>query len=416
MSEPRKIDLFRPYVNYHEAMKLIGQVLAADAWTGRVYLGQGPKVEDLETQLKAFTGSAQDVLTLNSCTSALDLSLHLVGLNNREAMDGQDTVVVTTPMTCTATNSPIVTRGGGIVWADVDPLTGLISPSSVAQILDQMEREPLAVMAVDWGGHLCDYKELRRVTDPYGVPIIQDAAHSFGTNVDGVPFMAAGSGRWRESAGDYVCFSFQAIKALTTGDGGALICPDEDETERARLLRWYGLDRRSSQDFRCKQDIQEVGYKYHMNDLSAALGLANLPQVPRLLRRQRYYANIYGAALRGLEGVIVPPSVATPGVRDEDSAWWLFTLLVSDRDGFIGYLAERGIDASPVHARNDGHMAFSEVELKSPPRPGVDFFAAHEVAIPAGWWLTEEDAARVCDAVWNWSQEHGEALEPPTPS
>jgi dTDP-4-amino-4,6-dideoxygalactose transaminase len=419
------IDLFRVFMD-PEAAFALAALLTPDPQTGRLYIGQGERVEMFEAALKTMLGSDQGVLTTNSCTSALDLALHLCGVggprgDDRPSMLTQRDLVISTPMTCSATNSPIVTRGGRILWADVDPLTGLIDPASVDEQIERVMTRygivPSAIMAVDWGGQLVNYPALRQVAAREEIPIIQDAAHSFGARIESRPFLhpdaISPSGfPWH---GDYACFSFQAIKALTTGDGGALICPDTATTERARLLRWYGLDRRSSQDFRCAQRIEEVGYKYHLNDIAATLGLVNLPSVDALLRDQRANAIVYGAELGGLDGVIVPyPFRGGDGsAADEDAPWWLFTLLVSDRDHFIGFLADRGIAASPVHARNDLHPGFRQAVLEERPLPGVDFFAAHEVAIPVGWWVTPPERDHIVTVVRQWSTMHGGQLVPP---
>lgn len=325
------------------------------------YIGQGPKVEAFEAALQDLLGTPEPPLTTNSCTSALDLALHLIGV-------GPGDEVVTTPVTCTATNSPIVTRGAIPVWADVDPLTGLIDPADVARKITPRTK---AIMAVDWGGALCDYEALKS----FRLPVIQDAAHS----------LTAGIG------GDYVCWSFQAIKHLTTGDGGALWCPPE-QLERARLLRWYGLDRRSKADFRCEQNIQEVGYKYQSNDIAAAIGLANISGVRSWIAAHCHNAAEYNHRLARLPGITRPP-------WSDTSPWWLYTLLVEDRAGFIAYLADHGIAASPVHARNDTHKAF---HFPNGPLLGVEHFASRNVAIPVGWWLTADDRRRVIEAVQSW--------------
>lgn len=326
------------------------------------YIGQGEQVEAFEKALQDLLGLPGPPLTTNSCTSAIDLALHLIGV-------GPGDVVITTPVTCTATNSPIVTRGATPIWADVDPHTGLIDPADVARKITPQTK---AIMAVDWGGATCDYAVLRG----FGVPVIQDAAHS----------LTAGIG------GDYACFSFQAIKHLTTGDGGALWAP-QDQIERARLLRWYGLDRRSKKDFRCEQDIQEVGYKYHMNDIAAAIGLANIEQVPGLIAATRHNAAEYNYRLAQLPGIESPRWNAR-------SPWWLYTLLVEDRQGFIAYLADHGIAASPVHARNDKHGGF---HYPNGPLPGVDCFASRNAAIPVGWWLTTEERQHIIRTVRLWA-------------
>jgi dTDP-4-amino-4,6-dideoxygalactose transaminase len=340
---------------------------------GRLFIGQGPKVQEFEKAFASLVG-LETPLTTNSCTSALDLALHLAGV-------GLGDEVITTPMTCTATNSPIVNRKAKIVWADVDPVTGLIDPADVAR---KMTRRTKAIMAVDWAGRSCDYKALRSLTlgAPWMmVPIIQDAAHNLMVDPN--------------NRGDYVAWSFQAIKHLTTVDGGALLVP-EKQYERAKLLRWYGLDRESSADFRCAQNIIEAGYKYHMNDVNAAIGLANLPSAEWVVSRHRENARWYSDNLRAGPDVLFPPA-------DDKGSWWLYTLRVRDQAGFIKYMAEQGVMTGQVHARNDTHKAF---DYYNGPLPGVDEFSSHQVAIPVGWWVTERDREHIAEAVaaFSWAR------------
>lgn len=365
------IDLFRPFVAPEAKQRAI-DVLTPDA-EGRIYIGEGPRVQEFEHRFGELVGLlSPPPLALNSCTSALELALYLAGVR-------LGSEVITTPMTCTATNGAILRLGGKIVWADVDPVSGLIDPADVAM---KVTRRTKAIMAVDWAGRSCDYRNLQR----HGLPVIQDAAHNLLIDPD--------------NRGDYVCWSFQAIKHLTTGDGGAIL-PPAGQYERTRLLRWYGLDRTSSADFRCAQDITEAGFKMHMNDVAASIGLANLPHMARVVSLHRQNAAWYAQALQGAPG-IVPPE------PDPSASWWLYTLLVDDRASLIGHLASRGIAASPVHRRNDAHPAY---HFPNGALPGVDHFAEHEVAIPVGWWVGEQDREKIAGAVLEWAYARVPAKE-----
>lgn len=370
------IPLFKVFMA-EEATKRTAETLMSG------YIGEGPRVQEFEQAFGQLVGATDHPpLALNSCTSALDLALHLVGVHEGE-------LVISTPMTCTATNGVIVNRGAQIAWADVDPVTGLIDPASVARIV--REARVTAIMAVDWAGRSCDYTALRRAavttfrSRTYSIPIIQDAAHNLMVDM--------------ANHGDYVCWSFQAIKHLTTGDGGAILVPPE-QRKRARLLRWYGLDRESSADYRCDQDITEAGFKYHMNDIAASIGLANLPHMPQVVRRYQSNAIRYGRLLADAPGVMVPPAPASffP---------WLYCLLVDDVDGFRAHMAARGVATSPVHKRNDVHPAFN---FPSGPLPGVERFSAHQVSIPVGWWLTDSDIEHIAGAVLEWAHQHTKEL------
>jgi perosamine synthetase len=376
------LDLFKVFMA-EDAPAMVSEVLRSG------YVGQGPRVDAFEVQLKMYLDAERDILTLNSCTSALDLALTLAGV-------GPGDVVVSTPMTCSATNSPIVTRGASVAWADVDPVTGLISPESVERVCARLhdQRVPIgAVVAVDWAGRMCDYNALREIAHRYGADVIEDAAHA--------P-LATYAGRYQTRVGgDYIAWSFQAIKHLTTGDGGALQCPTPEETERARLLRWYGLDRRSKADFRCEQDITEVGFKYHMNDLAAAIGLANLPHLGEIVHKHRGHARFYDKVLGDLpsltERITLPPP-------DPGSSYWLYTLLVDDRDSFQEWMLDAGVATSQVHRRNDHHTAFRVFERPAIHEwPGLDAFSARQVSIPVGWWLSADDLGRISEAVRGWA-------------
>lgn len=334
------------------------------------YIGQGKQVDTFESELARMLSNP--VLTTNSCTSALDLSLHLAGV-------GPGDEVVTTPMTCTATNSAIVNRKAIPVWADIDPLTGMISPSSVHSAISKKTR---AIMVVNWTG-LPIPTSILEVSDK--IPIIEDAAHCFG------PF---------PHVGDYICWSFQAIKFLTTGDGGALSTPTS-QFDRARLLRWYGLDRRSSASFRCNQNIQESGYKYHMNDIAASIGLANLEQATLAIPKHIYNATYYSRVLAdaGLNYVRLIPTdlVAT-------SCNWIYVIHTPLRDAFIAFMADRGIEVSQVHARNDRHSAFSMARASRSGLRGLDEYSSTYIGIPVGWWLSRSDISHIIDTIISWDR------------
>lgn len=332
------------------------------------YIAQGPAVEQFENQLARLFGT-NDLVTVNSGTSALHLALHLIGV-------GPGDEVITTAQTCVATNGGIVLRGATPVFVDVDPHSGLIDPDAVKSAITPKTK---AIIAVDWAGHPCEYDALKS----HGIPVIQDAAHAVGTVYQ--------SKHIAQTGGDYVCFSFQAIKHLTTGDGGALVVPT-DQLERARRLRWFGLERNpEGVRHRFEQDIAESGYKFHMNDIAAAIGLANLPHLAGILERHALNALQLHAMLKGVSGIQLPP-------KDLRSSWWLFTVKVEDPYAFGDRMAERGIMCSPVHARNDRMTTFGEARCVGDLK-GLEEFARMQISIPVGWWVTEEDLEEIAEAV-----------------
>lgn len=329
------------------------------------FIGQGPKVEEFEDLLWKELNSKTRPVTVDSCTSAIDLALELIGV-------GPGDEVICTPQTCFASNIGPIHRHATIRWADIDPITGLIDPESVKKLVNAKTK---AIICVNWAGKIADYKTLKS----FGVPVVEDAAHTwdvFGTE---------------KERGNYICYSFQAIKYLTTGDGGILVCDNKEKEEEARLLRWFGLDRTKGQSFRCTQNITKAGFKYHMNDIAAAIGICNIPQARDSVLVQRWNSKTIIDHVEN-ENLILPE-------WDEDCSYWLFSMHVKDgrKNEFIQYLESKGIASSPVHYRNDFYdctSKFREGEL-----PGTTQFDATQVCIPNGWWLTADELKHIIRAL-----------------
>ncbi len=336
------------------------------------YIGEGPKVEIFERKLAAWFKN-ENILALNNGTSAIHLALRLANV-------GSGDEVISTPMTCVATNEPILAMGARIIWADIDPWTGNIDPADVAKKITSKTK---AIICVHWGGYPCDLKELNAIANKHGIKLIEDACHAFGSVY---------CGKSVGSHSDFVCFSFQAIKAMTTVDGGALACKTKSGYERGRLLRWYGIDRTNKQkDMRYEIDIPEYGYKFHMNDVTATIGIEQLKYVGNILKKTRLNAAQYDKNFKGMNAVRL-----LNYKNDRLSSFWLYTIRVKNRPDFIKFMNENGIMVSLVHGRNDKYTVFKDSLVRL---PGLDEFTKEYIAIPVGWWLTKSDVSRIIDAV-----------------
>jgi dTDP-4-amino-4,6-dideoxygalactose transaminase len=329
------------------------------------FIGQGPVVEQFEDQLQATLRTKTRPVTVNSCTSAIDLALELCGV-------GPGDEVIASPQTCFASNVGAIHRHARIRWADIDPVTGLIDPKSVARLITKKTK---AIIAVNWAGKFADYGVLKTL----GVPVIEDAAHTWDS------FLSKDVER-----GDYICYSFQAIKFLTTADGGMLICPPEKEND-ARILRWYGLDRTKNESFRCTQNITQVGFKYHMNDVNASIGIENIPHANMSVNLSRLNSKFYCEKINN-------PLLFFPE-WDETCSYWLFSMHVKAglKDKLTNYLTENGIASSPVHFRNDTYS--STIQYREDVLPGVDSFTDTQICIPNGWWLSADDCLKIVDTL-----------------
>lgn len=186
------------------------------------FIGQGPKVDEFESKLNEYFDN-QHVVTVNAGTSALQLALRLANI-------GPGDEVISTPMTCTASNMPILAAGAKIVWADVDPISGLISTDSIKS---KITNKTKAIIMVHFGGIPCDIDGINALAKNYGIKTIEDAAHAFGSEYRNQKI---------GNHSDFVMFSLQAIKHITTVDGGLLLCKskkDYDRSSQAFEMVWY---------------------------------------------------------------------------------------------------------------------------------------------------------------------------------
>jgi dTDP-4-amino-4,6-dideoxygalactose transaminase/predicted GNAT family N-acyltransferase len=350
------------------------------------YITQGKKVAEFENELQRFFNYPY-ILTLNSATSGLTLALRMMNLQPGDE-------VLSTPLTCTATNWPILANNLKIRWVDVDPKT---CNMDLDRLEESINANTKAIMLVHWAGNPIDLDRLNHEIDAaeklYGhrIQVIEDCAHAFGAKY-GDKFIGT-------SHGNYCVFSLQAIKHLTTGDGGLIFCPDKESYERAKLLRWYGIDRekrsKPGKDFRLENDVPEWGYKFHMNDINAVIGLHNLPHIPKLLEKVRSNAAFYRENLRDVPGVEL-----LEDVKDTTSSSWIYTIKVADKSTFIPFMTDKNVMVSQVHNRNDGHTCVADFKADL---PQLDELEHHIVSIPVGWWITDEDRSHIVDSICQWS-------------
>ena len=178
---------------------------------------------------------------------------------------------------------------------------------------------------------------------------------------------------------------------MTSVDGGMLICPHEKLYKRARLLRWYGIDRDDNRkDFRCESDITEWGYKMHMNDVNAAVGLCNLKEVDeRVIQKNIDNAWYYTREIGLTDGITLLEE--TPGC-----SFWIYTLKVERRDDFMRMMEEKGIMVSRVHERNDKHTCVKEFRSAL---PNLDKVVNEMICIPNGWWVTKEQREYIVESI-----------------
>jgi dTDP-4-amino-4,6-dideoxygalactose transaminase len=358
-----RIPLFKVHVPPRE---LLLPRLESVLYSGQI--GDGEVVKQLEAEFGRFIGNPR-ALAVSSGTAALHVALLLADV-------GPGDEVISTPMTAEPTNMAILHTGARVVWADVDPQSGNMAPAS---LLERITPRTKAVVVVHYAGVPVRLREISEIAARHGLPVIEDAAHALGASYDGA---AIGN------HSDFVIFSFQAIKHMTTGDGGMLVCKREEDLPRGRRLRWFGIDRAQP---RTSVDVNHVGYKYNTNNLTAAFGLAQLEVIRPVIQRHMDNGAFFERALADVPGVRVCTFDA-----EAQPAHWLYTVLADRRDDLARYLNEAGIECSQVHRRNDQHPVFrgSRCDL-----PGLDEYYARMLHIPCGWWVSDEEREYIVDRI-----------------
>lgn len=375
----KQIDLFKVFMAPTAANE-VGKVLNSG------YIGQGPKVEEFESQLKNYFNH-DFIQTVNSGTSALHMALHLLKKPNNNwpgIQEGDE--VLTTALTCTASNFPILANGFKIKWVDIDPTTLNMDLDDLAR---KISHKTKAIILVHWGGYPNDLSRIKQIQSQaeelYGFKpaVIEDGAHSFGSKY---------MGKHIGTHGNLTMYSLQAIKHITSIDGGLLFSPHQELHRRGKLIRWYGIDRESNRkDFRCEADIEEWGFKFHMNDVSATVGIENLKYANEIIEKHQRNAAYYDEHLKNTDGVTL-----LNRQEGHESAFWIYSMLVDNRDGFYRWMKECGIVVSQVHERNDKHTCVKEYKANL---PTLDKTISKVVSIPVGWWLTNEDREYITNCI-----------------
>jgi dTDP-4-amino-4,6-dideoxygalactose transaminase len=332
------------------------------------YIAEGEAVYQFEDTFKQYVDNPY-CLAVNSGTAALHLAYLL---ENIKAGDE----IISTPMTAEPTNTTIAMTGAKVVWGDVDPNNGLLDPKSVRNLITEKTK---AIVIVHYAGMVCDMDEFNQLSKEYKIPVIEDAAHALGSKY---------RNKMTGHGNNNTIFSFQAIKHMTTVDGGILALTNGADMERARKLRWFGLDKKKP---RLENDITEAGYKYGMNNVNAAIGNVQMRYLDSIINTHISNGKYYDAALRGMSGIELP------GYSNHtEPSYWLYTMKVERREDFIKMMESNGVTASTLHHRSDTHSIFkpSKREL-----PNMEIFYNSFVHIPCGWWVTEEDRERIAGLI-----------------
>lgn len=346
-------------------------------------IGEGPKTKEFTDKLVKFFDNSY-VVSLNSCTSALTLALRI-------AHDKKPGGVVITPsFTFPATNTAILTVTDQLAFIAPERETFASSVQDVLTGTNRFEEGVKAVVLTLVGGVVPkDFDILSSVLQKRNIPLIIDAAHALTTTYKGkhISYWA-----------DFTCFSFQAIKHLTTGDGGAIVCRSYNDYELINRLKWFGMDRnvpegKTRLEHQMEYSIPDWGYKFHMNDIAAAIGLANFDLALKAVKISQDNALYYQRELQGINYIKL---LKVP--KDCQPSWWTygFNIRTGLRNRAIKLLAKNDIQSSPLWKLNHEHECFKSASKLS---KNMNFTRWSPLFIPNGFWVTQQDREKIVKVV-----------------
>ena len=349
------------------------------------WLGTGPKVARFEQAFSAYKG-AKHVAALNSCTSALHLSILSAGI-------GQGDEVITTPMTFCATVNAIIHAGATPVLADVKPDTMNIDPEDIKRKITSRTR---AILPVHFAGRPCDMDAILDIARRNNLVVIEDCAHAIETEY---------RGRKSGTFGDFGCFSFYVTKNIVTGEGGMVLARKEEDIARIKVLGLHGMSKdawkRFSDEGYKHYQVVECGFKYNMMDIQAAIGIHQLGRIEQYWRRREEIWRRYSNAFADLP--ITLPSEIEPGTRH---AYHLYNILVDEartgigRDAFLTAMTSKNIGVGvhylsvPEHSYYQKNFGWNTGNYPHAMRIG-----RQTVSLPISVKLTDDDVEEVIRAV-----------------
>ena len=363
------IKLFHPSLGQEELNAL--KEVFESGW-----IGLGPKTEEFERKFAEYTGTKY-AIGLNSATAALDLSLKLLNINY-----GDQVIVPTVTFVSTA---HVVSYNLAVpIFVDVDENLSI----DIDDLKRKITPKTKAIMVVHYSGRPVDMDRLKKVTG--NIPIIEDAAHATGSVYKGIKC---------GNLGTLGCFSFHAVKNLTTGDGGAITTNNKEFYTRANRLRWLGIDKgtwdrtEDNLSYWWEYNVTEIGLKCHMNDISAAIGLAQLKKLDEMNEKRRQIAQMYTKELKSNKYISTPIG----DTKDSKSSWHIYCIKCKKRNDLSFYLKGKGITTGVHHKPIHLYKCYNNI----PSLPKSESQYEQILSLPIHPELSVSDIRKVIDEINN---------------
>ncbi len=380
LKSPRYIPLSTPEIGQEEIRNVVNCVKSGWLSTGELNF-------EFERLLAKYL-AAKEVICLDSCTSALFLSLLVLGI-------GKGDEVITTPFTFASTANVIVHSGATPVFCDIEENSYNIDAQEIRK---KITKRTKAIIPVHFAGYPCNQQYIYDIADKYGLSVIEDAAHALGSTFYGKKI---------GSFPGLSCFSFYATKNITTGEGGCISLQNKKLANKIRMFRFHGISKdawkRYHRGGKWRYDIVYAGYKSNMTDVLASIGIAQIKKIERFLRKRRRIADKYYSNLYNCQGLILPPRNTNKG-----HSWHLYACRIDrknfgiSRDQFMLSMQRKGIGTSvhyiPIHLHSYYRRAFG---YKKGQFPISEKIGNGIVSLPIYTKMTEADVDRVIQGIYS---------------
>jgi len=363
------IPVSRPSIGQEE-LKEVEKVFS----TG--WLGLGSTVFEFENKLKDYLG-AKHVLAVNTGTTALHIALDAFGIKKGDE-------VIVPSLTFCASIQVITALEAVPVFCEINPDN---LNMDVADVKKRITNKTKAIMPVHYCGKACDMDTLMEIGNKHNIVIIEDAAHAFGSSYKGKKI---------GSFGDATCFSFDPIKNLTCGEGGAVALSDDKIAESIRTKRILGIDKDTWHRYRNERawfyEVTTQGYRYHMSNINAAIGLAQFKKLDSFIQRKKEIVQKYNDAFMNVDGL----KILSWNLEETAPFTYIVRVTNGQREGLIEFLKEKGVGTGIHYIPNHIQPFFKAF---STPLPITERIGEEILTLPLYFDMTNEDVSLVAEAV-----------------
>ncbi len=345
----------------------------------------GPRISELEQKLCEVTGAKYAVAVSNG-TAALHVAAMAAGI-------GEGDEVIVSPITFAASANCVLYCGGKPVFADINPETYNIDPTSIRKLITPKTK---AIVAVDFTGQAVELEEIREICQEYNLTLIEDAAHAIGTKYNGRPV---------GSVADMTTFSFHPVKTVTCGEGGAVTTNDEDLYKKLLLYRAHGITRDEEQmvhptDARWYYEQVELGYNYRLTDIQAALLMSQLKKLQAFSARRKQIVKKYNEAFADMPEILVQKEIeASDTTRHLYILRLNLELLHCDRRQFFDAMVAENIVPQVHYIPVYWHPYYEKLGYEKGLCPNAEKLYEEMLSIPLFYAMTDEDVEDVIRAV-----------------